>query len=73
LQPIGEEALTMRSIGRMVQSRVAAACCITLDFGRHSLKRGALTTGMQSSVHPILFKHLSGPSGTKVSTRSSII
>lgn len=55
---VGAEALTPRSIARIIQSRAAGAGFIPGDFGGHSLKRGALTTGMQRGAHPAQLKRL---------------
>lgn len=55
---IGTEALTPRSMARIVQARAAAAGFAARDFGGHSLKRGALTTGMQQGLHPAQLKRL---------------
>ncbi len=57
-QVIGTEALTPRSIGRIVQVRAAAAGFVAAEFGGHSLKRGALTTGMEAGAHPSQLKRL---------------
>jgi len=58
LPAIGQEALTTRSIGRIVQARAAAAGFGASEFGGHSLKRGALTTGMEQNGHPAQLKRL---------------
>jgi integrase len=58
LPALGREALTTRSIGRIVQSRAADAGFVARDFGGHSLKRGALTTGMQGGAHPAKLRRL---------------
>ena len=58
LPAIGNEALTPRSIGRIVQTRATAAGFVAGDFGGHSLKRGALTTGMEWGAHPAQLKRL---------------
>jgi integrase len=58
LPALGREALTPRSIGRIVQSRATAAGFVARDFGGHSLKRGALTTGMEQNAHPAQLKRL---------------
>jgi len=55
---VGAEPLTPRSMARIVQARAAAAGFAARDFGGHSLKRGALTTGMQQGVHPAQLKRL---------------
>ncbi len=58
LPALGNEALTTRSIGRIVQARAAGAGFVARDFGGHSLKRGALTTGMEQNAHPAQLKRL---------------
>jgi len=58
LPVIGTDALTTRSIGRIIQSRAAAAGFIAHEFGGHSLKRGALTAGMDAGAHPAQLKRL---------------
>ena len=58
LPAIGSEALTTKSIGRIVQARAAAAGFVAHEFGGHSLKRGALTTGMDNGAHPAQLKRL---------------
>ena len=58
LPVIGADALTTRSIGRIIQSRAAAAGFIAHEFGGHSLKRGALTAGMNAGAHPAQLKRL---------------
>jgi integrase len=55
---LGPDALTTRSIGRIVQARAVAAGFVARDFGGHSLKRGALTTGMEGGAHPAQLKRL---------------
>ncbi|MBB2157907.1 tyrosine-type recombinase/integrase [Gluconacetobacter diazotrophicus] len=54
----GTEALSDRSIARIIQHHAARAGYDPAEFGGHSLKRGALTTGMQNQVHPTRLKHL---------------
>lgn len=58
LPALGPDALTPRSIARIVQARAGAAGFAARDFGGHSLKRGALTTGMQRGAHPVQLKRL---------------
>ncbi len=58
LPAIGAEPLTSRSICRIVQGRATAAGFLGKDFGGHSLKRGALTTGMQLGAHATHLKRL---------------
>ena len=55
---IGTEALTPRSIARIVQTRAAAAGFAGREFGGHSLKRGALSTGMQAGAHAAQLRRL---------------
>ena len=58
LPAIGAEALTPRSIARIVQARAAAAGFSGHEFGGHSLKRGALSTGMQAGAHAAQLRRL---------------
>jgi hypothetical protein len=58
LPRLGSAALTPRSIARIVQARAAAAGFGRLEFGGHSLIRGALTTGMPQNAHPGQHKRL---------------
>jgi integrase len=58
LPAIGAEALTPRSIARIVQARAAAAGFTAREFGGHSLKRGALSTGMAAGAHAAQLKRL---------------
>jgi hypothetical protein len=46
LPRLGTAPLSPRSIARIVQTRAAAVGLGRLDFGGHSLRRAALTTGM---------------------------
>ncbi|PAK76926.1 site-specific integrase [Acetobacter fabarum] len=55
---IGQQPLTDRSIARIIQSRASAAGLDGKTFGGHSLKRGALTTGMDAGAHPVKLKRL---------------
>ncbi len=55
---VGFEALTTRSIGRIVQVRAAAAGFAGREFGGHSLKRGALSAGMAAGAHAAQLKRL---------------
>lgn len=45
-------------MARIVQGRAAAASFDGRHMGGHSLKRGALTAGMDSNVHPTRLKRL---------------
>jgi integrase len=58
LPRIGHEAMSTRAIADMVQARASAAGFDGKHFGGHSLKRGALTTGMERGVHPADLKRL---------------
>lgn len=55
---VGTEALDPRTVARIVQQRAVAAGHGRGDLGGHSLKRGALTTGMDRGVHPTKLKRL---------------
>ena len=55
---VGIESLAPRSIARIVQARATAAGFRAAEFGGHSLKRGALTTGKDLGVHPSHLKRL---------------
>lgn len=48
----GNNAITPHTVARIVQRRAAATGFGLRELGRHSLKRGALTTGMQRGVRP---------------------
>jgi site-specific recombinase XerC len=58
LPQIGKAALTARSVADIIQARAVAAGFGRRDLGGHSLKRGALTTGMDRGVHPAKLKRL---------------
>jgi site-specific recombinase XerC len=58
LPQIGKTALIARSIADIVQARAVAAGFGRRDLGGHSLKRGALTTGMDRGIHPAKLKRL---------------
>ena len=58
LPVLGLEPLTTKSIGRIVQTRATAAGFAGHEFGGHSLKRGALSTGMQLGAHAAQLKRL---------------
>ena len=58
LPEIGKAALTSRSIADIVQARAVAAGFARRDLAGHSLKRGALTTGMDRGIHPAKLKRL---------------
>ena len=55
---IGLDAISSWAIASMVQARATAAGFNGPHFGGHSLKRGALTTGMEHGVHPADLKRL---------------
>ena len=55
---VGTESLAPRSIARIVQARATTAGFRAAEFGGHSLKRGALTTGKDLGVHPSHLKRL---------------
>jgi len=58
LPAIGTEPLTPRSIARIVRARAAAVGFAGREFGGHSLKRGALSTGMQAGAHVAQLRRL---------------
>ena len=58
LPRIGERAITPQTVAQVVQARAVAAGFGRRDLGGHSLKRGALTTGMDLGVHPAKLKRL---------------
>ncbi len=54
----GIDAISPWAIASMVQARAADAGFDGPHFGGHSLKRGALTTGMERGAHPADLKRL---------------
>ncbi len=58
LPRLGRDALTAQSVALVVQARAVAAGFGRRELGGHSLKRGALTTGMDRGVHPAKLKRL---------------
>ncbi len=58
LPRIGSGAITSQTVAQIVQARAMAAGFGRHDLGGHSLKRGALTTGMDRGVHPVKLKRL---------------
>ncbi len=58
LPRIGADAITPQTVALIVQSRAVAAGFARRNLGGHSLKRGALTTGMDRGVHPAALKRL---------------
>ncbi len=55
---VGTAAIQPITVARIVQSRAAAVGFDGAKMGGHSLKRGALTTGMERGVHPTRLKQL---------------
>ena len=55
---VGTEAVDPGTIARIVKKRAAAAGFDGRELGGHSLKRGAMTTGMDRGVHPTRLKQL---------------
>jgi integrase len=58
LPRIGAQPITPWTVAAIVKARAAAAGYGGGEFGGHSLKRGALTTGMDRGVHPARLKRL---------------
>jgi len=58
LPRIGATAITAQTVAQVVQARAVAAGFGLRDLGGHSLKRGALTTGMDRGIHPAKLKRL---------------
>ena len=58
LPRIGTQGITPQTVAQIVQARAMAAGFGRRDLGGHSLKRGALTTGMDRGVHPAKLKRL---------------
>jgi len=55
---VGSAAIDPGTVARIVKARAAAAGFDRRDLGGHSLKRGAMTTGMDRGVHPTRLKQL---------------
>ena len=55
---VGTVAIDAGTVARIVKARAAAADFDPRALGGHSLKRGALTTGMDLGVHPARLKRL---------------
>lgn len=55
---LGSQPIDARTVARIVQARATAAGYPPGALGGHSLKRGALTTGMDQGVHPARLKRL---------------
>lgn len=58
LPRLGTLAITPWAVAEIIKARAAEAGFGGRDFGGHSLKRGALTTGMERGVHPAKLKRL---------------
>jgi site-specific recombinase XerC len=58
LPRIGPDAIDPRTVARIIQKRAAAVGFAVTELGGHSLKRGAMTTGMDLGVHPTKLKRL---------------
>lgn len=58
LPRLGAAAITPQTVAQIVQVRAMAAGFQRRELGGHSLKRGALTTGMDAGVHPAKLKRL---------------
>jgi len=58
LSQISKAALSSRAIADIIQARAVAAGFGRRDLAGHSLKRGALTTGMDRGIHPAKLKRL---------------
>lgn len=58
LPQIGTQPITPWTVAAIVKARAAEAGFGGRDFGGHSLKRGALTTGMERGIHPADLKRL---------------
>jgi integrase len=58
LPRIGTTAITAQTVAQVVQARAVAAGFGLRELGGHSLKRGALTTGMDRGIHPAKLKRL---------------
>jgi hypothetical protein len=55
---VGRAAIDAGPVAHIVKARAAAAGFDPRMLGGHSLKRGALTTGMDCGVHPTRLKQL---------------
>jgi integrase len=55
---VGTAVIDAGTVARIVKARAAAAGFDPRALGGHSLKRGALTTGMDRGVHPTRLKQL---------------
>jgi integrase len=66
LPHLGADAIEPRTVARIIQARAKAAGFDPASLGGHSLKRGALTTGMDRGVHPTRLKRLGRHKSYKV-------
>ena len=55
---VGAEAIDAGTVARIIKKRATAAGYDPAALGGHSLKRGAMTTGMDHGVHPTRLKQL---------------
>ena len=55
---VGSAAIDAGTVARIVKARAATAGFDPRALGGHSLKRGALTTGMDRGVHPTRLKQI---------------
>jgi len=53
---VGTRAIDAGTVARIIKTRAAKAGFDRDEVGGHSLKRGALTTGMDRGVHPTRLK-----------------
>jgi hypothetical protein len=58
LPRVGAMAIDAGTVARIIQARAARAGFDAKVLGGHSLKRGALSTGMDRNVHPTRLKQL---------------
>ena len=68
LPRVGSAAIDAGTVARIVQARAASAGFDPAAVGGHSLKRGALSTGMDPGVHPTRLKQLGRTRPTPCST-----
>ena len=61
LPHIDADALSERAVALIVQARAVAVGFGAQEFGGHSLKRGALTAGMNRGVHATRLTRLGQP------------
>ena len=55
-QIVGSQPIDPRTVARIIQARAEAVGYEAGVLGGHSLKRGALTEGMERGVHPTRLK-----------------